>query len=217
MNRERPTINEHGDEEHPAFAIMGASRVSHSPPGATLFDSEIRHQHYVSVKIGHATRNRHLNRDWIRKDKEIIELIMSEAQWASFVSSMNSGDGVPATIRWHGREEIPGIEHEPRMQESMDEVRGAGTKALAQIKEAFAAVEEKPNKGNLRHLKAMIDNAPANMVFAAESLTEHTENVVQKARADIEAMVRSHAEHIGIEPGDISLPLLEQGGEEDQS
>jgi hypothetical protein len=81
------TTDEHGDEQHPAFGMIGASRVSSSPPGATLFDSDIRHQHTVTVRIATATRRRDLNHGWLHRKREFVEVEMSEAQWASFVSS----------------------------------------------------------------------------------------------------------------------------------
>jgi hypothetical protein len=213
MSREvqQPTVNEDGYESHPAWGMIGASRVSSSPP-ATLFDSDIKHQHFVTVRISAAERKRSLNRDWLHPQEQDIEVAMSEAQWASFVSSMNTGSGVPCTIEQRGRERMPAMPHEPRLAESMDEVRNAGTKALAHIREAFAKVEEKPNKGNIKDLRHAIENAPANMGFAAESLSEHAENVVQKARADIEAMVLSKAAELGVDPADVT-PQLTSGEE----
>lgn len=51
------------------------------------------------------------------------------------------------------------------------------------------------------------------MSYAAKSLSEHAENVVQRARADIEAMVVSKAEQLGIDPGEVAeTPLLEEPG-----
>lgn len=213
---EQPTVvdpNKDNRETHPAWGMIGASRVQNSPPGAVLFDSDIRHAHTVVVRIGTASRERSLNRDWLMRKQEFVEVEMSEAQWASFVSSMNSGSGVACTIR--RREDdyhVPGVPFEPRFEENMNEVRGAANKALEHIKEAFAAVEEKPNKGNIKTLRHAIENAPSNLVFAGESLTEHAENVVQKARADIEAMVLSEAQRLGIEPGDLAeTPQLDEG------
>jgi hypothetical protein len=67
----------------------------------------------------------------------------------------------------------------------------------------------------MRELLATLRNAtgnlPSNMEFAAQSLTEHTENVVVKAKADIEAlMVRATQNGVAIEAGD--LPVLEIEG-----
>src|ERR1044072_9591215 len=153
----------HGDEQHPAWGMIGASRVSHSPPGAVLFDSDIRHQHSVVIRIGKATRRRDLHRDWLYRKREFIEVEMSEAQWASFVSSMNSGDGVACTLRYRDGERIPGMPYAPRLQESMGEVRDAAEKTIADVAKAFAAYKAHKTVGNLRFLEATISNLPANV------------------------------------------------------
>jgi hypothetical protein len=204
MRREvPPTLHENGDESHPSWGKIGASRVSHGG-GAALFDSDIKHQHTVMVRIQTATRNRHLNRDWIHGKREFVEIELSEAQWAQFVSSMNSGDGTSCTIRYREGEMIPDAPYEPRLKESVAEVHGAAQKSYEHVRKAFAAYEEKKNAANLRSLKAAIENVPGNMKFAAESLSEHAENVVEKAKADIEAMVLNKAEQLGLEPGDLA-------------
>lgn len=214
MATEKPTITERG-EAHPAWGLIGASRVSSSPPGVALFDSDIRHQHYVIVRLKRASRKRDLGRDWKHSEEQIVEVAMSEAQWASFVSSMNVGDGVPCTIERVGTEGMPGVEYEPRLAVSMDEVDNAAHKAIEEIQAAFDAYQEHRTAANRRTLEYAIKNAPSNMSFAAKSLSEHAENVVQRARADIEAMVTAKADQLGIESGEASVRLLE--GDNDKS
>lgn len=210
-----PTKNEYGGEEHPAWAMIGASRVQNGPPGAVLFDSDIRHGHTIMVRISTASRRRDLNQDYLHSEKEFIEIEMSEAQWASFVSSMNVGNGVPCTVRRReGEWTVPGMPYEPRLQESMNETRQAADKVVEEIREAFEAFEAKRNAANLRTLKYAIENATPNVLFAAKSLTKHAENVVQRARADIEAMVASKARQLGIDPGDLGgVAELTEGDE----
>lgn len=209
-----PVLGDDGDERHPAFGLIGASRVSGN---AVLFDSDVKHQHYVVVTVRTAVRQRSLNHDRIhpdhgRADSRLVEVAMSEAQWASFVSSMNTGNGVPCTLQAReGVPALPGMPYAPRLQESLDDVRESGERAIEQIRAAFEKVKDKPNKGNLRHLEAMIDNAPSNMEFAAKSLSEHAENVVQKARVDIEAMVVAKALQLGLEPGDPGFAQAQLG------
>lgn len=211
---EKPTVTERGEEAHPAWGLIGASRVSSSPPGAALFDSDIRHQHFVVVRLSRATRKRDLGHDFKHGNEQIVEVAMSEAQWASFVSTMNVGQGVPCTIERVGIEDMPGVEYEPRLALSMDEVDNAAHKAMEEIQAAFDAYEANKTKANRNRLKYAIQNAPANMGFAAKTLNEHAENVVQRARADIEAIVTSKAEQLGIEPGEIAeTGLLERGDE----
>lgn len=221
MSREivTPTLNEHGDETHPAFGMIGASRGSTSRPGATLFDSDIQHAHTVTVRVATASRKRDLNHDWNHRNREFVEVEMSEAQWASFVSSMNSGTGVPCTIRRREDDwDVPGLSYEPRLAESMAEVRESGDKAFAEIREAFAVAREKPTKANMKTLEARINNATPSMEFAARSLSEHAENVVQKSRADLEAMVSAKAQQLGLTPADLGGALqLGPGAQEDEN
>lgn len=213
---QKPTQHDPGKhddrlETHPAWGLIGASRVT-SSPGAVLFDSDILHRSYVMVRLHQAQRRRSLIRDWLHADrKTIVEIAMSEAQWASFVSTMNVGSGVPCTIDRIDMKQVPGMPHEPRLVETMDEVSKASEKAIEKIQKAFEEVERKPNKANIKTLRHTIENLPGNMRFAADSLSEHTENVVQRARADIEAMVVSKAEQLGLDPSDLgSLNLLKR-------
>lgn len=212
-----PTTTESGAERHPAWILVGASRVSAGPPGAVLFDSDIRHQHYVLVRVKRAERRRDLNHDWKHARETIIEFAMSEAQWASFVSSMNTGDGVAATLEWDGTLDdprVPGTPYAPRLQVSMEEVHAAAAKAQAKVQEAFAAYAEKKSAANLRALEIAISHMTPNMDFAAKSLSEHAENVVQRARADIEAFVIQKAQQVGLDPADLGgLPELAPGTE----
>jgi hypothetical protein len=197
-----PTVDADGHESHPAFGKVVLSRV-HASPGASLFDSEIRHPEYVTVKVVRAERERDLNRDWIFGRQTVVEFAVSTAQWADLVSSFSNGDGVPCTLQYTETDGVlPAIPFEPRLALSQAETRGAADRAFAKIREAFEVVDAKPTKANLRSLRAAIENAPSNVEFAARSLTEHTEKVVTKARADIEAMLETAARSRGLAPAE---------------
>jgi hypothetical protein len=172
--------------------------------GARLFDSDIRHQHYIVVTISRCTRRRDLQRDWTYATQTLAEIAMSQAQWGAFVSSFGEGGGVPGTLQFLvGDGMVPGeTESESRLSVSARDVRNAGNEAFAAIKERQEAIEEAFERGAgkremrelIRSMHYAIQNAPANMEFAAESLTTHVENVVTKARTDIEAMAVAAAE-----------------------
>lgn len=158
---EEPTKREHGEETHPSWGMIAASRVQGTP--RHLFDSDVRHMH---------TRS-------------------------------------PCGSQ---RPEAP---PEERLAETASEVQESAEKALAHVLEKLEAVEEKPNKGNIRALRLAVEGVPRNLKFAADSLSEHTENVVQKARADIEAIAAAKAQQLGIEPGDLGGPATLMPGDDD--
>lgn len=217
---EEPTVDENGYETHPAFGLIGVRRgqVGGAGGGAVLFDSDIRHGHVITVRVCAARRQRDLHRDWIGTDGRVplIEVEMSLSQFGAFVASNGVGDGVPCTIKTRGdldEFQMPGIPFEPRMKHSMAEVRSAAAEAVREVTEAFEAYEAHRIKANRDRLKYAIRNLPSNLTHAAKSLTEHSENVVQKATADIEAMLFDKARALGLDTGDLPgvVPQLEEG------
>jgi hypothetical protein len=205
-NIEPVVTNDRGDETHPAFALISASRTSTSP-GSVLFDSDIRHQHSVVVRISTATRKRSLNQDRTHEEKQLIEIEMSEAQWGSFVSSMNVGSGVPCTLRAERGAKVPGLKYEPRMAESLREVQEATGRVFGRIDSALSAYESHKTVANLRALRNAVERVGGDLDFAAKSLAEYAEGVVQRARADVEVFVANKARQLGLDPADVQSPL----------
>lgn len=216
-----PTLDEYGAEAHPSWVMIGASRTSWSPPGVALFDSDIRHQHAVVVTVRPATRKRDLQQDWVHGSASpLLEIVMSEAQWASFVSSMNVGDGTPATLRLKESDwNVPQAPYAPRLAITMAEAKDAARAAYEDVLEALEAYEKlvadkasaRERKDAYRTLESRIRNAVPNVDFAGKKLAEHAENVVNRARADIEAYVIKKAQQLGLDPADVGGLALMPG------
>jgi hypothetical protein len=212
MPRERVdfTTDEDGNEKHPAFGMIGVHRIS-ANPGEVLFQSDLRHHEYIRLEVHEATRNRDLVHDWVHPGNLVCEVSMSMSQFASFVSSGGT-TGVPCTIAFtgSGRGEPghrPGLNPAPRLAVSHEEVRAAANKAYGRIQDAFEAYAKvladkssgaAARRNALNGLAHTIANASGNVAYAAKTLDEHAENVVEKSRADIEAMSVRTAERLGI-------------------
>lgn len=219
MADEEPTIDDGGWEHHPSYGWVQVNRVQVGPPGASLFDSELRHREVVMLRIGQAQRKRELQHDWIMGEGlPVIEVEMSLAQWGALVSSFGSS-GVPATVSRLGPNSVAGAPHSPRLELSTSEVEGATARLIADLGAAVTALrqahERKAGRKEVGELLRTVDiklgNARSNARFAAESFTEHVENVVTKARADLEAMVAMAADH-QLETGDIAIELAAGSG-----
>lgn len=217
-------LKEDGSETHESWIMMRAGKVT-STPGARLFDSEIPHGHYIVVEINRCTRRRDLNRDWKQATKVLAEVAMSHAQWGAFVSSFGEGGGVPATLQWLDGPVPQAAPAESRLSVSAREVRAAGDKAMAPIaaihEKLEAAMERGASKREMRELirdlGIRVGNAPSNMKYAADSLTEHVEKVVTQARSDIEAMVLDAAERgVALDVGSMTLLGSGSAGFENQ-
>ena len=89
-------------EKHPAFGTIGVFRTSGQ---RHLFGSPLqRHQGYVTIRVNHAEKVRSgRGYYWYFARKNIIEVALSEAQFAQLITSWNVGEGVPCTL-----DSIPG-------------------------------------------------------------------------------------------------------------
>lgn len=81
---------------HPAYGQIGASRTYGG--GRALYGSDFRHNSSVTIRISESEVTRDLSRDWPHATREIVEVTLSEAQWATFVSSLNMGEGTQCTL-----------------------------------------------------------------------------------------------------------------------
>lgn len=175
---------------HPAFGLIGAHRVSGK---AVLFGSDFVHHGYVNITIRRAEMNRSLSRDWPFGRQELIEVSLSEAQWATFVSSMNISDGVPCTIEHVQREVMPAMPVPARR----DDVFAAEMdKALHEAREWAAKMREKVGAMGLSAKKAselldclhMLDMRIGSSVeFVAKQFGEHMEDVTEHAKLEVNA------------------------------
>lgn len=199
--REDFVTGEDGGERHPAFGVITLYRIS-STPGAVLFQSDTRHPEYMRITVHEATRKRDLSHDWVHPGQVVCEVSMSMAQFASFVASTGQGGGVPCTIERvtagsHELGDRPGLVMQSRLALTAAEVQAAAHDAYRKIQTAEAAYEAALNgkapaaerRRLLADLRAAISNAAPNVDYAARRLAEHAEDVVEKSRADIEAIV----------------------------
>jgi hypothetical protein len=178
--------------EHPAFGSISASRVRGT---TTLFDSDFVHQNFVEIKIHRAVLHRDLSHDWHFSRDQIIQVALSEAQWATFVSSLNVGNGVPCTLERIEGKEMPRIPLRQQTEVYKSELKRDLAVMQKRVETAIAEVEGEIGQslsktkrekilGSLRRLfKDVTDQVP----FVAQSLEKHMEDVVEKAKIEVNA------------------------------
>jgi hypothetical protein len=226
VKAERPTRVEGafaGDrgytEEHPAFATIGASRVSSggAGQGATLFNSDFRHNHYMTITIRKADLRRDLSNDWVHGSKEYIEVALSESQWATFVATPNVGTGVPCTLTYRapgGDGPVPQIAPpESRREQFRSELDQRLAEALQLVQELHDAAPSKKlrDKAYMAMMKIR-DGVP----WVEDQFDEHTEKTVEKAKTEIASYIEGVIARAGIKTlGGEAPPMLalNDGGE----
>lgn len=206
-------------ERHPSYAMIGASRVSSGPPGKSLFGSDFRHQHFVTVTIKRAEMAREQgSSDYYYANDEIVEVALSEAQWATFVASPNVGDGVPATLEYLGRIEpderglVPRIapldDRRVQFRAEVDERLQAAVKGLD---EAIAVAPTKKMREQLERVRQQLTDG---LPWVAKQFDEHAEQTIEKAKIEVGAYITSAIHRAGIAAlGGAELPILLTAGE----
>jgi hypothetical protein len=218
-----PSAERGGDktstETHPAYAQIGASR---SQGGQTvLYGSDFVHNGYMSVRIYPSQKQRSLSRDWFSASvTPYIEVMMTEAQWATFVSTPNSGMGVPCTMSYRNGEQIPAIpEPVDRVEQFSGEMSKTQAAALRYCEEMSATIEELPvaekNKKALRSRLHMIQmTIDKNVPFVAKQFSEHVEKTAERAKIEVHAYAQGIISRLGLEAIAKNLPFVTQGSKQ---
>lgn len=198
--------------DHPAYGMAILHRYTGG--GSHLFGSALRHHNTVGVTIHGAHVNRDLNRDWQHADNVICELEFSEAQWASFVSSMGQGGGTPCTLRYRPAEgytldDVPGIGAEPLRQTFSKEIEASAKEAVETAQQAIAAltalvkssgpISKTDLKQLVRDLERSFGNFPSNMGFIQDQFVKAMETTIESGKAEIEGFVRNTLVRAGME------------------
>lgn len=210
---------------HPAYGQISVMKGNLSQGGMELFGSDLNHRSVLTITISTAHLDRHLNRDWIRSDRDVVSFHMSEAQWASFVSSQG-GSGVPITFERRPDDSapvnrMPGIESPETMIELFDrEIRERCAEYMQSATTLMELTQQalddgKANKGLLKQMnelaKTLSVGMPNSMGFVQKQMASAMEKTVSAGKIELEAFVNDMAVRTGIEAlRNQSVSLIEQ-------
>ena len=191
--------------EHPAYAMIGAARVS-AQPGINLFGSDHPHSHYVVVELHDASLRRSLNRDSTFAGKAVVRVAMSESQWAAFVSSMNVGNGVPCTAEFiAGRGYLPTLPPRNSAEIHSKEVLADLEATIASVLELKKLIEthgaKLPRASRdvlVKSVERLEQDIRQNLPYALQTFSRHMEKSVDKARTEVDAYVLNSLVRAGL-------------------
>lgn len=189
-----------GDEihSHPAFGQIGASRSQGT--GTVLYGSEFLHRDVITITISSSEMRRGLSMDWPHATRQLIEVEMSEAQWAEFVSKLNHGSGTRCTIRHVGGEWTPGIPEPVRRHEQFEgEMAQCLIEAEKQAKRLEELIANNGKKSEMRDAIIQLRNPLSpNISFIAKQFGEHMEDMTSSAKIEIEAHMSNAIQRAGL-------------------
>lgn len=201
---------------HPAY---GNVRLTHHQGGELkMFGSDLRHNNRVHLEFSYAEEERHLNKSWITQKGRILEVEMTEAQWAHFVSSVGSGAGTPVTLKTLRDgdlvqlPEIKGQKTEKQkaskeFKDKLDKTIEKGEDALNKLRELH--IKGKASKKELAEVLSLMQQSlgrfASDTEFSVEMFEEAMEGLVEKAKIQIESHIMLTAQRIGAEHMGINL------------
>lgn len=173
---------------HPAFAEIQASRIS---GGKVLYGSDMRHQHYVAIRITPSKLQRSLSSDWAFAELgRYIEIAMSEAQWGAFITSMNS-KGAQCTLEYFNGKRVPQLPPpKSRGKQFRDEAAKSVEEALQAVEDAVKDIEAtnlstSKKKALIGQISRASSALQSSLPFVLDQFVEHMEEQVAKAKSEI--------------------------------
>ena len=213
--RQAPTRHEGDGHEdykltHPAFGCCQVTQWHGT--GHRLFSSDLEHHTGITLKFHRATMYRGLSFDRHYAEEVLFECILSQAQWASLVSSQGLGMGVPVTIteaRSGPLDDIPSIAapeasrkelHGEEMAAALKERLDAISKCVADLGTHLAIGGTKRDLREMhKELARHVEQLPGSVQFVYDQFTEATEKVVADAKIEFEASVATTAQRLGLD------------------
>lgn len=193
-------------KEHPAYGVMRVSRVTGGD--CRLFGSKIQHSNWMSIEISTASVERNLSQDWIYPRNVVVSVEMSEAQWATLVSSPGVGSGVPCTIKATLAGPMVRVEPMPDPEPEHDAAR----REFAARMDSAPGPVKKADLNRIYNLLQHLTNLKSNMRFAKEQFDRALEQSIEAAKADLDAHITMTAQRLGMDAA--QLPgLLESKGD----
>lgn len=233
--KERPTIRSEMTgsgcdriiQEHPAY---GRITLTHPSGGNTeMFGSDIIHNERIALRIDLAYEETAYGIPNYRSQPQsrggrVLELELTAYQWAGLVAS-HSGNGVPCTLRYitpRGQGNLPLIDGQNTSTEQANREIEASLKIMmkrhAEGLEALSALiaKGKANKGELQAAMEKFQTIHAKLpevtAYALQTFTEHSETVMARANAEIEASLNSLIQRTGMKALGMKPLALEDKG-----
>ena len=194
--------------KHSSFGNLSISRSFGGK--RHLYGSSIEHSNFITLRISHSELHRHLKQDWYHATAPIVEVTLSQAQFAEAITSLNMGDGVPVTINYTEKdgsaEPTPFESKYDTFKEEfsyhIDEINKETKNIRNEIAKMF---EEKKTIGKsdraeiLSKLDMIIQEIGSNTKFIQKQFHEQMDKSVVEAKAEIEAFTQNKLTSIGLD------------------
>tara|TARA_R100000656_G_scaffold104176_4_gene76398 strand:+ start:45 stop:767 length:723 start_codon:yes stop_codon:yes gene_type:complete len=199
------------EENHEAFGMVQFSRCSGS---TKLFGSHLSsHPGYISLRIYPGVRRHSHSRDWYaaKSLKPYIEVMLSAAQFAELVTSMNVGSGVPCTINSILGERLDAVPDHIKAENAeilagfKDKLQDLASVVTRSALEMEKIVNDKGNitkskaRGMLGIMRGVAMEVSSNIPYVLTAFQEAAGEVVTHSKAEVESFTNMILTRAGME------------------
>ncbi len=220
MKRRRKTVKElrtkdpHGtrrDDErdrHESYGMVSLTRQTWGGRGGgcTLFGSKIKHGNVISMKISKAERSRNKYWEHYFPKQQIIEILLSPAQFTSMLTQMNTS-GSPCTLAWLNGESIEQPPDHDTIDELKDDLAKKYSELAARVDKLKDTIDERlkgavkaADKKEIKEAVYFIhQDLESNLGYLRKCQHEKLETAVSEAKAEVESAMVTTLINAGIE------------------
>ena len=195
---------------HESYGLLQISRFQGGD--RTYFGSSIEHGHGISFELHEGELHRNLHSDWYHSGKKILEIRMTETQFAEAITHLNSNP-VPVTIHSIGTRQMespPMINRREQFEDEIDTRFKELEKKIATLSENTEKIlSDKKNLSKedrstiLRELSKIRQEIGVNMPFVRDCFREAMDGITLEAKAEAESFIRQRAKSLGINDADV--------------
>lgn len=171
--------------KHPSFGMLSFNRThgGHS----NLFGSSIQHNDTIHMVLKEGVVIRGLNDDRYVGEDEILEVEMSQSQFAELITSMNVGTGTPCTIKYlRGKGRINEADFINKRQQITNEFKESMNERMSDAKEFYDEVKElfatkkSIGKGDREMILRRLANVTQGMESSSKFIFDQFQNQIDK-------------------------------------
>ncbi len=193
-------------DTHPSYGMVSINRQQCSGDGRQLFGSGIRHNTMINLCIKKARRLRDEYYDHYSAKEQLIEILLSPAQFTAMITNMNT-EGTPCTLAWlkdEGRIEEPPI-HNIKQEINVDldrKYRQVSKSAALLLKDLDILLSGTVKKSDKEKIKSRLykveQEIRSNLPYLQKCHTEKLEDIGIQVVAEAESAITGMINKLGL-------------------
>ena len=199
---------ENDSQEHPSFGLLQFNRISGV---ARFFGSELAHDSYIKMTVSEAVVERKYNQEWYyqKSNIPILQVRLTNLQFAELITSMNMNSGIPVTIERTEKGIRPSLPDKKNAKEEFeDDTKKTFEELTISIKESVekaknilenSKLNKRDREGLFILITSILQEFESNMPFALKNFQEATNRIITEAKIEVEGAIQHKLTTLGLE------------------